>query len=126
LRDDIPVMVLDGTTGSFALRVPHSVGNVSSRILVDVEVAGSEEIRFAHGGGCELAVKALETVNGDTALALALAKAPAVQSLVTALQTFAGAIGTATTIAQVAAAGTALQGLLAALPPIPTTKLRSE
>jgi hypothetical protein len=126
LRDDLPVMVLDGTTGSFALRVPHSVGNVSSRILVDVETPGGEEIRLAHGGGCELAIKALETIIGDDGLALALAKATAVQSLVTALQTFAGALGTATNIAQVAAAGTALQGSLAALPVIPTTKLRSE
>ena len=34
-NDDIPVMVLDGTTGSFALRVPHSGAGVS-RVLVDV------------------------------------------------------------------------------------------
>ena len=53
-NDDIPVMVLDGTTGSFALRVPHS-GAGASRVLVDVSSAGSEEILLANGNGCELA-----------------------------------------------------------------------
>lgn len=124
-REDITVMVLDGTTGSFALRVPHS-GSGVSRVLVDVETPGSEEILLANGGGCELAVKPLEVVIGDTIAALALTKDTAFSALKTALQTFAGAIGTATNIGQVAAAGSVLQGSLAAIPASATTKLRSE
>jgi len=125
-NDDIPVMVLDGTTGSFALRVPHSGAGVS-RVLVDVSSAGSEEILLANGNGCELAVKSTEVVIGETLAALALAKASSVEGIVTALQamatSFAGLTGP---LAPLQAIGTALQGALAALPPIPTTKLRSE
>lgn len=124
-RDEITVMVLDGTTGSFALRVPHS-GSGVSRVLVDIENPGAEEILLANGNGCELAVKPLEVVVGDTIAALALTKDVAFSGLVAALQVFATALGTATSIAQVAAAGTALSGSLAALPPSTTTKLRSE
>jgi len=124
-REDITVMVLDGTTGSFALRVPHSGAGVS-RVLVDVGTPGAEEILLANGGGCELAVKPLETVIGDDVLALALTKDVAFAAMKTALQVFATALGTATTIVQVAAAGTALQGALAAIPTSTTTKLRSE
>ena len=51
-RDELPVLVLDGATGSFALRVPHSTGGgVASRVLVDVETPGAEEIVLAHGAG---------------------------------------------------------------------------
>lgn len=50
-RDEFPVLVLDGTTGSFALRVPHATGGVASRVLVNVETPGSEEIVLAHGAG---------------------------------------------------------------------------
>jgi hypothetical protein len=131
-RDDLTVMVLDGDTGSFALRVPHSIGDVSSRILVDVSIPGTEEILLAHGGGCEVSIKALEAVVGDTAIALALAKAVSVQGVVSALQTVATAFiafGPPTPpnpLTPLAAIGTALQVALAALPPIPTTKLRSE
>jgi hypothetical protein len=125
-RADITVMVLDGTTGSFALRVPH-VGAGVSRILVDVENAGAEEILLANGGGCELAVKPLETVVGDTALALALAKANSVEGIKAALQALATSLaGLTGPLVPLQAIGTALQGALAAIPPIPTTKLRSE
>lgn len=124
-REDITVMVLDGTTGSFALRVPHSGAGVS-RVLVDVGTPGAEEILLANGGGCELAIKALETVIGDDVLALALTKDVAFAAMKAALQVFATALGTATTIVQVAAAGVALQGSLAAIPTSTTTKLRSE
>ena len=122
---DIPVMVLDGTTGSFALRVPHSGAGVS-RVLVDVSSAGSEEILLANGNGCELAVKSTEVVIGETLAALAFTKDVAFSALTTALQTFAAAVSASTNIAQVAAAGVALSGSLAALPPSSTTKLRSE
>lgn len=124
-REDITVMVLDGTTGSFALRVPHSGAGVS-RVLVDVETPGAEQILLANGNGCELAVKALETVVGDDGLAQALAKSPSVQAFFAASQVFAGALSTATTIPQIVAAAVAYQGALAAVPPFPTTKLRSE
>lgn len=124
-RADITVMVLDGTTGSFALRVPHS-GDGVSRVLVDIGTPGAEEILLANGGGCELAVKALEVVIGDTLAALALTKDTAFLALKAALQTFAGALSTAANIGQVAAAGGVLQGSLAAIPASATTKLRSE
>lgn len=124
-REQITVMVLDGTTGSFALRVPHSVSGVS-RVLVDVETSGAEQILLANGNGCELAVNSTEVVIGDTALALALTKDAAFSALKAALQTFATALGKATTPAEVAAAGVALQASLLALPPSTTTRLRSE
>lgn len=125
-RDDLTVLVLDGTTGSFALRVPHSGAGVS-RILVDVEVAGSEEILLANGGGCEVAIKPLEAVVGDNVLALALAKASSVEGIKTALQALATSLsGLTGPLLPLQAIGTTLQGALAALPPIPTTKLRSE
>jgi hypothetical protein len=125
-RDDITVMVLDGTTGSFALRVPHSGAGVS-RILVDVETPGAEEILLANGGGCEVVIKSLEAVVGDTALALALAKAAPVEGIKAALQVLAtGLSGMTGPLAPLAPLGAALQGAVAALPPIPTTKLRSE
>lgn len=124
-RADIPVMVLDGTTGSFALRVPHSGAGVS-RVLVDVETPGAEEILLANGGGCEVSIRPLEAVVGDTVAALPLTKDTAFAALKAALQVFAGALSTATTTAQVAAAGAVLQGSLAALPVSTTTKLRSE
>lgn len=122
---DIPVMVLDGTTGSFALRVPHS-GDGVSRVLVDVGAPGSEQILLANGGGCELAVNTTEAIVGDTALALSLAKGPAFDSLITALTTFATAMSTAASFAQTAAAGAALLGSLQAITLTTTTKLRSE
>lgn len=122
---DITTMVLDGTTGSFALRVPHS-GSGVSRVLVDIETPGAEEILLANGNGCELSVKPSEVVVGDTLLALALTKAAAFDALVSALQAYATAMGTAVSFAQTAAAATALGGLLAAIPPSATTKLRSE
>lgn len=124
-RADITVMVLDGTTGSFALRVPHSGAGVS-RVLVDVGTPGAEEILLANGGGCELAVKPLEVVVGDTIAALALTKDVAFSALKSALQVFAAALSTATSVAQVAAAGGVLSGSLAAIPVSTTTKLRSE
>lgn len=124
-RADLPVMVLDGATGSYALRVPHQSGN-ASRVLVDVEVPGAEEILLAHGDGCEVRVRAFEAIVGDVLLALPIAKANAVSGLISALSVFATALGTATTVAQVAAAGGALGTALTALPPVPTTKLRSE
>jgi hypothetical protein len=72
-------------------------------------------------------VKSTEVVIGETLAALALAKASSVEGIVTALQamatSFAGLTGP---LAPLQAIGTALQGALAALPPIPTTKLRSE
>jgi hypothetical protein len=122
---DITTMVLDGTTGSFALRVPHS-GSGVSRVLVDVETPGAEQILLANGNGCELAVKSLETVIGDDLLALALTKDTVFSALKSALQVFAGAVSTATTVAQIALAGGALQGALLAIPVSATTKLRSE
>jgi hypothetical protein len=129
-REDITVMVLDGTTGSFALRVPHSGAGVS-RVLVDVTNAGAEEILLANGGGCELAVKPLEVVIGDALTAMPLAQAPSVQGLAAALNAFAVGLTpipplVVTTPAQVAAAAVALASALAVIPPIPTTKLRSE
>lgn len=128
-REELPVLVLDGTTGSFALHVPHSTGGgVASRILVDVETPGAEEIVLAHGAGCEMRVRATEAIVGDplSPLTQALAKAPTVEALIDALATFATALGAAANIAQAAAAGTALNAALGALPPVPTTKLRSE
>lgn len=125
-REDITVMVLDGASGSFALRVPHSGAGVS-RVLVDVSTPGAEEILLANGSGCELAVKALETVIGDNVLALALAKANSVEGIKAALQVLASGLSALTgPLAPLQALGTALTGAMAALPPIPTTKLRSE
>jgi hypothetical protein len=125
-REDITVMVLDGTTGSFALRVPHS-GSGVSRVLVDVETPGAEEILLANGGGCELAVKPLEVVIGNNALALALAKAGSVEGIKAALQALATSfIGLTGPLTPLQAIGTALEEALAAIPSIPTTKLRSE
>lgn len=123
---EITVMVLDGTTGSFALRVPHSGAGVS-RVLVDVGTPGSEEILLANGGGCELAVKALEAVIGDSILALALAKATSVEGIKAALQVLGAGLSALTgPLAPLQALGTALTAAMGALPPIPTTKLRSE
>jgi hypothetical protein len=76
-REELPVLVLDGTTGSFALHVPHSTGGgVASRVLVDVETPGAEEIVLAHGGGCEVRVRATETIVGDPLTAQNIALAP--------------------------------------------------
>jgi len=125
-RSSLTVMVLDGTTGSFALVVPHSTSGATS-VFVDVETVGQEEFLVSHGGGCELRVKATEAIVGDTALALALAKANTVDGIIAALQTLAtGLSGLTGPLAPLQALGTALQGSLAALPPTPTTKLRSE
>lgn len=123
---DITTMVLDGTTGSFALRVPHS-GSGVSRVLVDVETPGAEQILLANGNGCEVAVKSTEAVVGDDLLALALAKANSVEGIKTALQALATSLsGLTGPLTPLQAIGTALTGAMAALPPIPTTKLRSE
>lgn len=54
-RAELPVMVLDGQTGSYALRVPHQDGS-ASRVLVDVETPGAEEIVLAHGAGPQLKI----------------------------------------------------------------------
>ena len=68
-NDDIPVMVLDGTTGSFALRVPtqaraYLACSWTSRV--------PDRRKFlANGNGCELAVKSTEVVIGETLAALA-------------------------------------------------------
>lgn len=125
-RADLTVMVLDGTTGSFALVVPHSTSGATS-MFIDVEVAGAEEFLVSHGGGCELRVRALEAIVGDTALALPLAKANSVEGIKAALQVLAtGLSGLTGPLAPLQAIGTALQSAMAALPPIPTTKLRSE
>lgn len=127
-RAEVPILVLDGTTGSFALRVPHApfVG-VASRILVDVENAGAEEIVLAHGGGCEVRVRAAEAIVGDVIAALPLAKAGAVDGIVAALQALAASfIPLVGPLAPLSAIGTTLQTALGALPPIPTTKLRAE
>jgi hypothetical protein len=55
-----------------------------------------------------------------------VALAPPVDSIKAALVTFAAALGSATTIAQVAAAGTALGSALAAVPAIGATKLEAQ
>ena len=125
-NNDITTMVLDGTTGSFALRVPHS-GSGVSRVLVDVETPGSEQILLANGNGCELAVNSTETVIGNDALALALAKANSVEGIKAALQALATSLsGLTGPLTPLQAIGATLTGAMAALPPIPTTKLRSE
>jgi hypothetical protein len=131
-REELPVLVLDGATGSFALRVPHSTGGgVASRVLVDVETPGGEEIVLAHGAGCELRVRATETIVGDplSPLTLTLAKANSVSGIVAALQALATsliAFVPPSPLAPLSAIGTTLQTALGLLPPIPTTKLRSE
>ena len=125
-RADLTVMALDGTTGSFALVVPHSTSGATS-MFIDVENAGQEEFLVSHGGGCELRVKAAEAIVGDILLALPLAKAMPVQGLIAALQAMAASFTALTgPLVPLQAIGTALTGALAALPPVPTTKLRSE
>jgi len=97
-REDITVMVLDGTTGSFALRVPHSGAGVS-RVLVDVGTPGAEEILLANGGGCEVAIRSNAAYVGDPLTAESVALAPDLIS-------FAGSA--ATVLTAVAAAINAL------------------
>ena len=56
-REEIPVMVLDGTTGSWAVRVPHApYTGTASGVRIDVENQGAEEIVLAHGAGPMLKV----------------------------------------------------------------------
>lgn len=124
---ELPVMVLDGTTGSWAVRVPHApyTGTASS-VRVDVETQGAEEIVLAHGGGCEVRVRATEAIVGDPLLAVALARATALDGVIAALETFATALTGAVDLAAVIATGATLTTELGTIPPVPTTKLRSE
>lgn len=81
-REELPVMVLDGATGSFAVRVPHSTGGgVASRVLVDVETPGAEEIVLAHGAGPYLKVipTGVEVKDGELRVGPDLLHAPAVK-----------------------------------------------
>lgn len=95
-RDELPVLVLDGATGSFALRVPHSTGGgVASRVLVDVETPGSEEIVLAHGAGVTSTVTLGPTgvdVTGVSTVTQSVALYPAMQAMASALQAFAGVL----------------------------------
>ena len=88
-NDDIPVMVLDGTTARFALRVPHlrcGRGSPRARGRLECRIGGNP---LANGNGCELVVKSTEVVSGQTLAALASQKASSVEGIVTALQTMA-------------------------------------
>lgn len=126
-RDELPVMVLDGATGSFAVRVPHSTGGgVASRILVDVETPGAEEIVLAHGSGLALRVQQYEVIIGNPLVVKPVAKAEPVVGLISALTAFALSTSTAATAVQIAGYALTLLQALQALPNVPTTNLRTE